>query len=179
MTGTAKLYGGSLYELAAEEGLTRQLQEELTVLCRILKENPDYLRLLSEPSLPKAERLTLLDRAFTNQVHPYLLNFLKLLCENGSLREFSGCAREFQTRYCKEAGLAEAVVTSAVPLTEEQAAALTKKLQTLTGKTIFLTQKTDRRVIGGLKVELDGERLDGTAANQLFTLRKKITEIIV
>lgn len=179
MTETARLYGGCLYELAAEEALTKQLLKELAMLSRIFSENPDYLRLLSEPSLPKAERLALLDSALTNQVHAYLLNFLKLLGENGILREFYDCARQFRTRYCKEAGLTEAVVTSAVPLTKEQAAALTHKLQSLTGKTIFLTQKTDSRLIGGLKAELDGECFDGTTASRLLTLRKKFTEIIV
>lgn len=178
MTETARLYGGSLYELAAEEALTEQFQEELSMLSRIFKENPDYLRLLSEPSLPKAERFALLDSALKEQVHDYLLNFLKLLCENGGLRDFFDCIREFRTRFCKDAGLADAIVTSAVPLTEEQTATLTKKLQSLTGKTILLTQKTDRRVIGGLRVELDGKCLDGTTASQLLTLRKKLTEII-
>lgn len=147
------------------------------MLCRIFKENPDYLRLLAEPSLPKTERFSLLDIALKEQVHDYLLNFLKLLCENGSLKDFPACTQEFRTRFCKDAGLADVIVTSAVPLTEEQTAALTKKLQSLTGKTILLTQKTDSRVIGGLRVELGGECLDGTTSSQLLTLRKKLTEI--
>ena len=46
-------------------------------------------------------------------------------------------------------------------------------------KTIILTQKTDSRVMGGLKVELEGRELDGTVEGRLTGLRKKVSEIIM
>ena len=38
-------------------------------------------------------------RQFRGQVHLYVLNFLKILCENGTLRELPGCARAYRIRY--------------------------------------------------------------------------------
>ena len=52
MTETAKMYGGSLYDLAAEEGLETRILGELDEVQQLLKQNPDYLRLLSTPSIP-------------------------------------------------------------------------------------------------------------------------------
>lgn len=179
MTKTAKLYGGSLYDLAADEKLTDKMLEEMEEVRKIFKENQDYLTLLSEPSIPKAERVSLIDQAFGGQVELYLLNFLKLLCENGMLREFNDCCREFRARYNEAHNIAEAVVTSAVALTKEQVQALTARLEKMSNKTIMLTQKVDSRVIGGLRVELEGMQLDGTAQGRLSSLRKKVTEIIV
>ena len=86
MTETAKMYGGSLYDLAAEEGLETRILGELDEVQQLLKQNPDYLRLLSTPSIPKKERCGLLDEALRGQVHLYVLNFLKILCEKGTLR---------------------------------------------------------------------------------------------
>jgi len=179
MTKTAKLYGGSLYDLAAEEALTEAMMEEMESVRRIFRENPDYLTLLSEPSIPKTERVSLLKKAFGGQIQPYLLNFLGILCENGTLREFGGCCEEFRIRYNTDHNIAEAVVTSAVSLSEAQAAALKQKLEDLSKKTIVLTQKVDKSLLGGLRVELEGKQLDGTALGRLLSLRKKITEIIV
>lgn len=179
MTKAAKLYGGSLYDLAAEEGLTEGMLEELTGIEKILEENPAYLQLLGEPSVPKAERIGLLDQAFSGQVQPYVLNFLKILCENGMLRSYSGCCREFKARYNEDHNIAEATVTSAVPLTQEQLAALRDKLEAMSSKTILLTQKTDSQVLGGLRVEFEDYALDGTAQGRLSELRRKITNIIV
>ena len=74
MTETGKRYGTSLYELAAEEGLTERILAELDVAVNAMQE-PGYLRLLMTPSVPKKERCVLLDQAFA-QAHPYLVNFL-------------------------------------------------------------------------------------------------------
>ena len=81
MTETGKRYGTSLYELAAEEGLTERILAELDVAVNAMQE-PGYLRLLMTPSVPKKERCVLLDQAFA-QAHPYLVNFLKILTRYG------------------------------------------------------------------------------------------------
>ena len=143
MTETAKMYGGSLYDLAAEEGLETRILGELDEVQQLLKQNPDYLRLLSTPSIPKKERCGLLDEALRGQVHLYVLNFLKILCEKGTLRELSGCARAYRIRYNQAHGILEATAVSAVPLTEQQRTALHAKLESLTGKTIDLKTKVD------------------------------------
>ena len=74
---------------------------------------------------------------------------------------------------------AEAVVTTAVALTEAQAQALKERLEKISGKTVLLTQKTDSTVLGGIRVELEGKQLDGTVQERLSSLKKKVTEIIV
>ena len=64
MTERSRVYGSSLYDLAAEEKLTEPIREQMLAIKQILRENPDYIRLLSEPSIKKAERLGLIDKAF-------------------------------------------------------------------------------------------------------------------
>jgi F-type H+-transporting ATPase subunit delta len=137
------------------------------------------MRLLSEPSIPKAERLSLIDQAFDGQVHPYVNNFMKVLCKEGLIRELYGCIAQFRSRFYKDQNIAEATVTSAVPLSEKQISALQAKLEKLSGKTILLQQKVDAGVIGGLRVEVDGKQFDGTVENRISTVRRKVTEIIL
>lgn len=156
MTQTARVYGGSLYELAAEEMLTDTIWEQMLEVRDLFRENPDYLVLLCEPSIAKDERTGLIESAFGSQAERYLVSFLKLLCEKGILREYEGCCEEFTRRYNADHNIAEAVVTSAVALTDSQAAALKEKLEQQSGKTIVLTQKIDPSVVAGLCVELEG-----------------------
>ena len=177
MTETAKMYGGSLYDLAAEEGLETRILGELDEVQQLLKQNPDYLRLLSTPSIPKKERCGLLDEALRDRVHLYVLNFLKILCEKGTLRELSGCARAYRIRYNQTHGILEATAISAVPLTEQQRAALHAKLESLTGKTIDLKTKVDAKVLGGIRLDIEGTELDGTVQNRLASLRRDIAAV--
>ena len=82
MTTATSLYGQSLYDLAAEEGLSEEILKEMGAVDSIFRENPDYITLLLEPSIPRRERLGLLEEAFKDQLHPYLMNFLMILLEN-------------------------------------------------------------------------------------------------
>ena len=84
MTETARVYGGSLYELAQEEHLEEEILSEMKEIRALFRENPEYPRLLSEPSIPRKERIGLIDAAFGSQAEPYLVNFIKLLCEKKS-----------------------------------------------------------------------------------------------
>ena len=118
MTKTARLYGGSLYDLAAEEQLTGIIMEQMMEIRQLFRDNPDYVKLLGEPSIPQAERIDLIEKAFGAQAERYLVNFIKVLCERSLLGDFGGCCEEFTRRYNADNGIAEAVVTSAVALTE-------------------------------------------------------------
>lgn len=179
MTTSADIYGKSLYELAVSEQASDEICEEAEAVRKILRENPDYIRLLSEPSIHKADRLKLLDEAFGEQIHPYLLNFLKLLTERGIMNEYSSCCRTMRRLYNKDHGIAEAIVTSAVPLSEEQAEKLLTKLSEKSGKKVQLVQKVNPDVLGGIRVEIDGELLDGTVQTRLKDLRSRINSTVV
>lgn len=177
MTQTARIYGGSLYDLAVEEQLTGVIKEQMGIIRRLFQENPDYVRLLMEPSIPQDKRNSLIEKAFGAQAERYLINFLKILCEKGILTEFGGCCEEFTRRYHADNNIAEAVVTSAVALNEQQCTALKEKLEKISGKKISLIAKVDASVVAGLRVELEGKQLDGTVQSRLSGVSKKMNEI--
>ena len=53
MTGAGSVYGEALYDLAKAEGLSADFLQQLNVLSQSFAEQPDFLRLLSAPSLNK------------------------------------------------------------------------------------------------------------------------------
>ena len=178
MTELAKRYGASLYDLAAEEQLTDQLLAELDVALDCFNQEPAYLRLLSTPGVPKKERCALLDKAFA-EAHPYLVNFLKLLCEENLLAELPGCVRAYRDRYNADQDITEVTVVSAVPLNDTSREKLLAKLQEMTGKTVRLTAKVDPSILGGLRLDLNGTRLDGTVQRRLERLRDSIGSVVL
>ena len=147
MTETGKRYGTSLYELAAEEGLAERILAELDVAVNAMQE-PGYLRLLMTPSVPKKERCVLLDQAFA-QAHPYLVNFLKILCEAGILPELPACARAYRDRYNQDHNILEVTAVSAVALDESARSRLQGKIAACNRrKTITLTAKSGPQCSG-------------------------------
>ncbi|HAK18448.1 MAG TPA: ATP synthase F1 subunit delta [Lachnospiraceae bacterium] len=179
MMKDSDLYGQSLYDLASSENLADDILCQMQTVRQLFTENPDYVRLLTEPSIPKKQRLALLDEAFGSDMQPYLLNFLKILVENGMVRDFGGCCRRYTALYNADRGIAQAEVTSAVPLSGQQLERLRAKLEEISGKKIQLQPKVDPSVLGGLRVSLEGKLLDGTVKGRLDDLRRKVSETVM
>ena len=179
MTEHARVYGGSLYDLASEEKLTDAILEQMQEIKSIFRENPEYISLLSEPSVKKEERTDLIEKAFGAEAERYLVNFLKILCEKDLLREYEGCVDEFTKRYNADNGISEALVTSAVELTDEKKAQLKAKLEKVTNKKISLVVKVNPEILAGLKVEIDGVEIDGSVQGRLNDISKKLSDTLI
>ena len=179
MTDRARLYGGSLYDLAAEENLTDTIKLQMQQIRQLFAEEPAYTGLLGNPAVSLDERLQLIEEAFGSQAERYVVSFLKLLCERGLLWEFAGCCEEFTRRYNEDNGIAEALVTSAVPLSDAQQDALTAKLEKISGKRVSLSVRIDPGVLAGLRVEMEGRQFDGTVAGRVAGISKGLKELVV
>ena len=114
---TAMTYGGALYDLAREESLEEQILGELHAVSDLFRQNPDYTKLLMEPSIEKQERAKLIDEAWGGSVHPYTQNFMKLLCDNGTISALPDCFEAFRGRYNRDHDIIDVCAVSAVPLT--------------------------------------------------------------
>lgn len=175
MKEPAVRYGEILYDLAAEEALTERVLQELDMAAACIDAEPQYLKLLTTPNVPLKERCALLDEAFGAAVHPYVVNFLKVLCQEGLLRDLHTTQRAYRTRYNADNGIVEVRAVSAIALSEHNQRRLCEKLAAMTGKKIALTTRVDPTVLGGLRLDLDDMRLDGTVQHRLEALRKTLT----
>lgn len=171
MTEIANNYGGALYDLAREEGLSQRILNEITVLTESFSSEPGFIQLLAAPSIPKQERCQVLDSSLRDTVHPYVLNFLKILTERGYIREFSGCCKAYRQHYNRDNGILPVTAVTAQPLDSQRQQKLTAKLAHLTGKTIELTCKVDPNCLGGVRLDFDGKQVDGTVRRRLDDIR--------
>ena len=170
MTATGKTSGDELYDLAIEESLSDEMGEQLKMLGQIFRENPQYMSLLSNPAVAKEERLALIGQALEGQVHPYLVNFLRILCSREKLHAFAGCAERYEQRWLEDHNMVKGRVTSAVPLTSRQLSALAARMEETLHKKVLLESSVTPSLIGGVRVEVNGEVWDGSLRGRLEEL---------
>ena len=179
MTEAGSVYGEALYSLAREEGLSDTILQQLKVLDSCFSQEPDFLRLLNSPNLSKAERCQILDDCFRGKVEQYLLNFLKILTEKGCIRHFGDCVAAYRSLYNQDNGILPVTAVTAVALTAQQAQRLTEKLRGITGKRIDLTNKLDPTVLGGMRLDYDGKRVDDTVSHRLDAVRSLLRSTVL
>lgn len=172
-------YAAALYSLAKDEGLDVPVLEEMTVLGDAFARELDFLRLLSTPNLSKDERCAIIDNSFRGKVHPYVLNFMKILTQKGYARYFGDCCKAYRELYNADHGIISVLAVTAVALTEEQTEKLSRKLESVTGKTVELRNRIEPACLGGVRLDYDGRRLDGTVQNRLESIRNQLKNTVL
>ncbi len=179
MNETVKEYARALADLAVEAGAADAMLYETRVVKRMFDENPAYGRLLSDPQIPKAQRVGMIGEAFTDGFQPYLANFLKLITERGYARHIPAMMEEYERLYCETYGIVTATVVSAVPLTEEQKRRLSDKVSAITGKMVSLHCRVEPSVIGGVSLTVQNTLFEGSVRAKLNELRASLKALTV
>ena len=179
MTQAAQQYGQALYELARDENIGKELLSQLQNIAEAFREEPDFLRLLASPNLSKPERCDLLDDSFRQNLHPYLLNFLKILTQEGLIRKFPNCCKHFESCYYADNGILPVRAYTAQPLTDKQTQMLIKKMESITGRTVLLENRVDPNCLGGVRLCYDGIQVDDTIKNRLEAVGKLLQNTVL
>ena len=79
MNERINLYSSSLYDVAKEEGCEKEVYESLELVKGLLSEHEGYIKIMSSSAIAFSERERLIDEAFGGSVHPFVLNFMKML----------------------------------------------------------------------------------------------------
>lgn len=174
----AKEYAKALFLLSEEEGSSDRILDELNMLSSLMEENPEYSRLLDTPALPKEERLGLVNEALSS-LDENLLNLVKILAESRATGLVPSLRNEFFALFCESRGILHAEAITAIPMTEEQSAAIVKKLEGLTGKKVVIKNTIDPSTLGGVVLRYGGVQLDGSVKTRLDKFEQALTSAVI
>ncbi len=167
-------YAEALFAVALEKDKAEAFSESLSSLRELLIENGEYTEFLFCPSLPLSERLTAIDEAFSGKMPEEILSLMKILTENGRIRELPSLIDEFFALKRDFENTKNAKVYSRVPLNDEQKEKLISKLETKYQAKIHAVYEVDEALIGGIKVAFDDILIDGSIKKRLKSLKEVI-----
>jgi F-type H+-transporting ATPase subunit delta len=179
VSGMAGRYAQALYALAAEEGLTEKVAEDLAKFAALVAESEDLKRFVKSPLHSGEEQLNALNAVLARAgVSGISANFLKLVAQKRRLYAIAEMIDDFHKLDDFAKGRVRADVTVAEPLNDRHVAALKAALADLTGgKSVEVTTKVEPSIIGGLIVRLGSRMVDASLKNKLNLLRARMKEV--
>ena len=172
MTGRGREYAVALMELAEEDHNAREISEGLEVVGKVLHETPESLDFFASPAISRAEKEEVIAASFGGQVCDTVLSFFTILCEKRKVSEFDDVKREFELMYRESIRESRAVVVSAAPLSDEEKAKLVESLEKRSKRRVQAEYRVDPSLLGGLVVEMDGTRMDGSLRQRLRDMKE-------
>jgi F-type H+-transporting ATPase subunit delta len=172
--GTAtRRYAEAAFQLATRDGALGEYGAGLDLAATMLGQGA-ALDVLRNPARPLRQRTEVVDALLANRVPVAILKLVGLLVERGRIDRIGDVAAAYRRLLNEQRGIVEAVATAASPLTDDETAALQKKLAAMTGRTVDLRVEIDEALIGGLTVRVGDTLYDASVRGRLERLRERL-----
>jgi F-type H+-transporting ATPase subunit delta len=173
----AKVYARSLFELAMDAGGTEKLMEiadELEQICELAREDKKINLFLSSPVVDSKARGEALSAILTNRITDLTLRFLLVLNNKGRLDRLESIKTAYDQLVQEAFGRVEVDVITPVPIDAESLAMIKGKISTVLGKEPVLHPYVDKKILGGIKLRIGDQLIDGSVQTRLRKLSENL-----
>jgi F-type H+-transporting ATPase subunit delta len=178
MSASANRYARALFDVALEEQADlAKIDADLEVLAEVTRSQHDLLQQATRHGIPDAARQGVIGAVADKlDASAPLRKLLMMLAESQKLGLVPDLATAYRARLHAHQNVERATVTSAAPLSPEQAKALTESLSKVTGKNIELSVSVDPSLMGGVVATIGNTVYDGSVRTQLSRMRQELVK---
>ncbi len=159
---------------AESAGRADRVEDELFRFERVVDADPALARALADRAAPVASKAGLLDDLLAEKAAPETLALVRRAVLTGRGEQLSSTLERFVAIAAARRNQLVAYVRVALPLEADQRARLAAALQQIYGKPVQLNVDIDPELLGGIRVEVGNEVLDGTVARRLDDVRRRL-----
>lgn len=167
-------YAQGLFELAKENDSVEEKKRQADVILDAMADCPDFALFLCTVKIKEEEKIAMIDKIFIDAVDHDMLSFLKLIVEKGRAFYLQGILEDYVKLANENLGIEIATVTSARRIKSEDMQTIGEALVRKTNKKVFLKNKIDPSVIGGIKVTIGNTVIDATMSAKIERLRNTL-----
>ncbi|MEY9967719.1 F-type H+-transporting ATPase subunit delta [Streptacidiphilus sp. MAP12-16] len=157
---------------ADKAGALDEVEDELFRFGRVVAGSTELRAALTDNAASNAAKAALVQRLLGGKAKPATLQLVTALVTQPRGRSLEGGLEEYSRLAAGRRGRVVALVTTAVPLSDSQKERLGASLARLVGRPVHLNIDVDPSVLGGVRVQIGDEIIEGTIANRLDGARQ-------
>jgi len=168
-----RVYAEALLEASRDKDSIARVRKEFDAFAAALAESDDLRGFLRNPQVETETKQAALDDLLTG-ADKILLNFVHLLAEKGRIAEVGEVHEEFGRLLAREERILALELTTAVELSDKEAAKVVKQIEEASGRSVVATRTVDPDIIGGIVVQAGSVRADASVRGRLDQLREEL-----
>ena len=169
----ARRYAEAAFQVAQADGTLDRWQADLASAAELLG-RPDVAPVVGSPAVPLSQRQGIVQQLLGPRISPQSLRLVTLLVERGKVDGLPSVSENYNRLLNAHRGVVEATVTSAVPLTADETAAIRTRVEAMAGSAVELRTEVNPDLIGGLTIQVRDRLLDASIRGRLERLRDQL-----
>ncbi|MBO3128716.1 F0F1 ATP synthase subunit delta [Dermatophilus congolensis] len=175
VTGMERLGGDCVLAAAQTEGNLDQIERELIAVEEKFRQDHQIGAALSEDRGDKHAKAELVARLLAGKVLPDTVWIAQRPVLNPRGYDYATVIRRYLSLAAKRRQAVTAVVTTRTLLPQTAVSRLQAGLSKMYGTTIFVTQVEDPQLLGGLRIQVGDEVIDGTIERRLADVSRTLS----
>lgn len=159
---------------AEQQGVLDDVEDELFRFGRIVSRERDLQSTLSDPAVTDARKAELVSGLLEGKVRPTTRRLVTRLVAHPRSRTLEAGLETYARLAAERRRRMVALVKAALPLTEEQRGRLAAALGRIYGRTVHLNIDIDDEVLGGVRVHIGDDVIDGSVATRIDEARRRL-----
>ena len=151
-----------------------EIADELEQICKLAREDKKINLFFSSPVVDVTARGKTLSAIFTNRITDLTLRFLLVLNNKGRLDRLESIETAFDQLLQEAFGRVEVDVITPVAVDAESLTAIKQKIETVLGKEPVLHPYVDEHLLGGIKLRIGDQLIDGSLQTRLRKLGEEL-----
>jgi F-type H+-transporting ATPase subunit delta len=172
--GIGRLGRTAMFLRAERSGQLDDVEDQLFRFGRIVDSSPELSVVLDDPTADPAARARLVSRLLDDRANPLTVELLTALARHPGGRAYAHGIHELVQQAAERRDKLVAVVQSATQLTDEQVQRLGAALRRIYHRDVVLHVAVEPDLLGGLRIQVGDEVIDGSVAGRLDTLRRAL-----
>jgi F-type H+-transporting ATPase subunit delta len=169
------VYAEALLEAAKGQKAVERVRDDYGAFVAALGESEELRSFLRNPQIESRAKRETLEQVLAG-ADDHFLNFVRLVAEKGRIGEIQDIYREWERLLAEEENVLELEVTTAVELTDEEAAEIVGQIEKASGRKVEATRSVDPDLIGGIVIQAGSQRLDASIRHRFEQLRGELLE---
>jgi F-type H+-transporting ATPase subunit delta len=162
-------YARALLELSEKDGVSAVISREMAAVDVLMKKK-QYFDFFTDRLVHAGEKLEVF-----SSFSPLTKDFLRLVIANKREEYIRIIAREYAGLLKDRNNIMDCVVLSRTPLSSEQKMKLKEKFEKRLDKTVNFIFKTDKKIIGGVRISYGTKVIDATVSGMLREISERLT----
>ena len=174
---SAERYSLALYELASENNVLSQVEDQSSSILNLISSSKDFSNLVKDPTNNQEDLLKVIENIFNDYKFENLLkSFLSFLVLKRRFFYVEQILNNFIEICSQKKGELKAELKSAKKLSSDEISKITDELTKNFSSKIKLNYKHDESLIGGLVVQVGSIMVDTSIKNKLQQIENRMIE---